>query len=75
MLGKSQWISHFRNMAIKIFVTGGTFDKEYDEIAGKLYFNQTHVPEILQLGRSNLPIEVDSLMMIDSLEMTAENRD
>jgi L-asparaginase len=62
-------------MAIKILVTGGTFDKEYDEIAGKLYFNQTHVPEILQLGRSNLPIEVDSLMMIDSLEMTGENRD
>ncbi len=61
-------------MAIKILVTGGTFDKEYDEIAGKLYFNHTHVPEILQLGRSNLAIDIDSLMMIDSLEMTDENR-
>ena len=73
-LGKSKCICHFRNMAIKILVTGGTFDKEYDEIAGKLYFNHTHVPEILQLGRSNLAIDVDSLMMIDSLEMTDENR-
>lgn len=61
-------------MAIKILVTGGTFDKEYDEIAGKLYFKHTHVPEILQLGRSNLVIEVCPLMMIDSLEMTAADR-
>jgi L-asparaginase len=62
-------------MAIKVLVTGGTFDKEYDEIAGKLYFKDTHVPEILQLGRSNLPIDVCTLMMIDSLEMTQANRD
>jgi L-asparaginase len=61
-------------MAIKILVTGGTFDKEYDEIAGKLYFKHTHVPEILQLGRSNLAIDICPLMMIDSLEMTAADR-
>ncbi len=61
-------------MAIKILITGGTFDKEYDEIAGKLYFKNTHVPEILQLGRSNLTIEVCTLMMIDSLEMTEADR-
>ena len=72
--GKYKCISHFRFMAIKILVTGGTFDKEYDEIAGKLYFKHTHVPEILQLGRSNLPIEICTLMMIDSLEMTAADR-
>jgi len=74
-LGKSECISHFRTMAIKILVTGGTFDKEYDEIAGKLYFNHTHVPEILQLGRSKLPIDIGELMMIDSLEMTDANRE
>jgi L-asparaginase len=61
-------------MAIKILVTGGTFDKEYDEIAGKLYFKHTHVPEILQLGRSNLSIGICPLMMIDSLEMTGDDR-
>ncbi len=70
-----QCISHFRNMAIKILVTGGTFDKEYDEIAGRLYFNHTHVPEILQLGRSRLAIEIGELMMIDSLEMTDAHRE
>lgn len=61
-------------MAIKILVTGGTFDKEYDEINGKLYFKNTHLPELLQMGRSKLDIEVRSLMLIDSLEMTEEDR-
>ncbi|MDB5281581.1 MAG: asparaginase [Bacteroidota bacterium] len=62
-------------MTIKILITGGTFDKEYDEIGGRLYFKNTHLPEILNLGRSNLPVEVRTLMMIDSLEMTDADRD
>jgi L-asparaginase len=62
-------------MAIKILITGGTFDKEYDEINGKLYFNDTHLPEILTLGRCGLDVNLDSLMMIDSLEMTETDRD
>lgn len=74
ILGNFKCIYHFRAMAIKILVTGGTFDKEYDEIAGKLYFKHTHVPEILQLGRSNLPIDICPLMMIDSLEMSGDDR-
>lgn len=61
-------------MAIKILVTGGTFDKEYDEIGGRLYFKDTHLPEILKLGRSNLNVQVRTLMMIDSLEMTEADR-
>ena len=61
-------------MNIKIFTTGGTFDKEYNEIDGTLFFKQTHLPEILTLGRSQLPVETETLMMIDSLEMTAEHR-
>ncbi len=61
-------------MSIKILITGGTFDKEYDEINGKLYFKNTHLPEILNLGRCNLTIEVKTLMMIDSLEMTEADR-
>jgi len=60
--------------AIRIFVTGGTFDKEYDELTGRLYFKDTHVPEMLKLGRSNLPLEIQTLMMIDSLDMTAADR-
>lgn len=62
-------------MAIKILVTGGTFDKEYDEINGRLYFKDTHLPELLKLGRSNLNVQVRTLMMIDSLEMKETDRE
>jgi L-asparaginase len=59
---------------IRILVTGGTFDKEYDELTGALYFKETHVGEMLRLGRSDLEIEVQTLMLIDSLDMTDDHR-
>jgi L-asparaginase len=59
---------------IKIFVTGGTFDKEYNELTGALYFKDTHLPEMLALGRCKLPVVVRTLMMVDSLEMTEADR-
>jgi len=59
---------------IRLFVTGGTFDKEYDEINGRLYFKLTHVREMLRLGRCQLDVEVQTLMMIDSLEMSDPER-
>lgn len=62
-------------MAIKILVTGGTFDKEYDEINGRLYFKDTHLPELLKLGKCNLDIRVRTVMMIDSLEITEADRE
>ena len=55
---------------IRIFVTGGTFDKTYDEISGRLIFGDTHLPEMLQLGRSRVQVSIRTLMMVDSLEMT-----
>ena len=61
-------------MSIRIFVTGGTFDKEYDELTGKLFFNKTHLREMLNLGRSKIDVNVSTLMMKDSLEMTAADR-
>ena len=61
-------------MAIRIFITGGTFDKEYNELNGELYFKDTHMQELLTLGRSRLLVNIKTLMMIDSLEMTAEHR-
>lgn len=61
-------------MAIRIFTTGGTFDKEYNEITGKLYFKDTHIREILDLGRSKLDVSIRTLMMIDSLDMTDSDR-
>ena len=61
-------------MAVRIFITGGTFDKEYNEITGKLYFKDTHMREILDLGRSKLDVSIRTLMMIDSLDMTDSDR-
>lgn len=62
-------------MAIRLFVTGGTFDKEYDEIEGRLYFTGTRLPEMLELGRCRLEVEIETLMLVDSLDMTDEDRD
>lgn len=62
-------------MKIRILVTGGTFDKEYNELTGQLFFKQTHVPQMLELARNRLDIEVEKLMLVDSLEMTDENRE
>ena len=61
-------------MRIRIFITGGTFDKEYNEINGKLYFKDSHLHDLLEMGRNKAPVEIRTLMMIDSLEMTAEDR-
>ena len=61
-------------MTVRVFVTGGTFDKEYDELTGKLYFRNTHVDEMLRRGRCGLDVDVETLMMIDSLEMTDDQR-
>ena len=62
-------------MAIRIFITGGTFDKEYNELNGELYFKDTHMQDLLAMGRCRLETAIRTLMMIDSLEMTAEDRD
>jgi L-asparaginase len=61
-------------MTIRILITGGTFDKEYNELNGQLFFQDTHLPEMLNLGRCRVPVEVRTLMMIDSLEMTDADR-
>jgi len=63
-----------RETTVRIFVTGGTFDKDYNEIDGKLLFKHTHVPEMLKLARCELGVEVGTLMMVDSLDMTAADR-
>jgi len=55
---------------IKIIVTGGTFDKEYNELTGELFFNKTHVSEMLKLGRSRIELKIITLMMLDSLHIT-----
>ncbi|MGE5715180.1 MAG: asparaginase domain-containing protein [Acidobacteriota bacterium] len=61
--------------SIRILVTGGTFDKEYDELAGRLFFQDTHVPEMLRLGRCHVDVAVRTVMMVDSLDMTDGDRE
>lgn len=60
---------------IRIIVTGGTFDKEYNDINGKLFFKNSHVQNMLELGRSRLDLNIRTLMMIDSCDMTNEDRE
>jgi L-asparaginase len=62
-------------MSIRLLITGGTFDKEYDLLNGKLYFTDTHVDEILKRGRNTTDVSTRTLMMVDSLEMTDEDRE
>ena len=61
-------------MRIRILVTGGTFDKEYDELAGRLYFKETHVPEMLRRGRSRVDVTLETVMMVDSLDLDDAGR-
>ena len=59
---------------IVILVTGGTFDKEYNEITGKLYFNESHIKEMLVLGRCRIKVTIKNLMLKDSLDMKLDDR-
>ncbi len=62
-------------MSIRIFVTGGTFDKEYDELSGELFFKESHLSEMLMLGRSHVNVDVRTIMMVDSQSITTEDRE
>jgi L-asparaginase len=62
-------------LSIRLLVTGGTFDKEYDELGGRLFFKDSHISEMLKLGRCKLPVDIRTLMMIDSLDMTDADRE
>ncbi|HET7221415.1 MAG TPA: asparaginase domain-containing protein [Vicinamibacterales bacterium] len=61
-------------MKIRILVTGGTFDKQYDELTGRLFFKETHVPEMLRRGRCRVDVDVETVMMIDSLDLDERGR-
>lgn len=62
-------------MSVRIFITGGTFDKEYNELTGQLFFKDTHIQQLLEMGRNRIPVQVRTLMMVDSLEMTKDDRE
>ncbi len=60
--------------SVQIFITGGTFDKDYNYITGELYFKDTHLNEMLMRGRCSVHTDVKTLMMIDSNDMTDSDR-
>lgn len=60
---------------IQVFVTGGTFDKEYNYITGELYFKDTHLTDMFERGRCTLDIDIKTLMMVDSLDITEADLD
>jgi L-asparaginase len=60
--------------SLRIVVTGGTFDKQYDELRGELTFKDSHLPAILKQARITLPIVLEINQMIDSLHMQDANR-
>ncbi|NCI49552.1 asparaginase [Sediminibacterium roseum] len=60
---------------VRIFITGGTFDKEYNLLNGELYFKETHMDELLSKGRNQVPVEITTLMLKDSLDMTQLDRE
>jgi L-asparaginase len=60
---------------IQVFVTGGTFDKEYNFITGELFFKDTHLSDMFDRGRCTLDIDIKTIMMVDSLEMTDADRE
>ncbi|MEL6124406.1 MAG: asparaginase domain-containing protein [Bacteroidota bacterium] len=70
----SKQVINHPNRAVQIFVTGGTFDKDYNFITGELYFTDTHLADMLERGRCTMPVDIRTLMMIDSLEMTEAAR-
>jgi len=59
---------------IRVLVTGGTFDKEYDELTGQLFFRDTHAPEMLRRGRCRLDVTLETVMMVDSLDMSPDGQ-
>jgi L-asparaginase len=61
-------------MPIRILVTGGTFDKQYDEIHAKLVFKDSQVGEMLRLGRCRVDVQIRTIMMVDSLDMSEADR-
>lgn len=60
---------------ILLLVTGGTFDKTYDHVSGKLFFEHTHIPKMLERSRCHLDVDIKPLMLKDSLELTPNDLD
>jgi L-asparaginase len=66
---------HYSDTMIRVLITGGTFDKQYDAVKGELTFRDTHLPEILRTVGCDLPIHLEIQSLVDSLEMDESQRE
>ena len=56
-------------MTLRLIATGGTFDKHYDEINGKLDFADSHLPQVIARARLTIPVALEVLPLLDSLDL------
>ena len=61
-------------MTLRIIATGGTFDKHYTELNGVLGFAESHLPEVIARSRMTIPVELQVVSLLDSLEMQDSDR-
>lgn len=61
-------------MTLRVIASGGTFDKHYDEIAGKLGFGASHLAEVIKRTRITVPVALEALPLLDSLDMQDADR-
>lgn len=59
---------------IRILVTGGTLDKEYNQLDGELVFTKTHIADILTQAKCTAQVEIETVMLKDSLHMDSSDR-
>ena len=64
-----------REDTVRILITGGTIDKEYDPITGELTFAKSHLPNMLNQVRCKVRFVLEEIMLKDSLEMRVEDRE
>ena len=61
-------------MTIRLLITGGTIDKQYNELNGELIFTQSGIEDMLAQGRAKLDIAYETVMLKDSLDMDDNDR-
>ncbi len=62
-------------MTLRIIATGGTFDKHYNELNGVLGFSNSHLPEVIARTRMTIPVELEVVSLLDSLDMQDSDRE
>jgi L-asparaginase len=61
-------------MTLRLIATGGTFDKHYNELTGVLGFSDSHLPDVIARTRMTIPVALDVLPLLDSLDMQDADR-